>query len=293
MVCRSSNGLVRARRLITLCCALLFLTPGNVVPRPLSARALSVAAITETTPCAVTPPNTDPERPNAIRRFFSWIFRGITRPFRRRPKFYCSLPPWPSIRASNSSITLPCPATNIATSAANCPTGSEVTLQASVAADADDKLLFTWSVTAGRLRGEGTTVAWDLSGVPVGTYTATVEVNDGHQHTANSSISVTVLTCAQCDPPPPACPAVTVSCPSELEADKPITFEANVTGGDPETKTTITWSITAGKIISGQGTSKITVTASEAERRSLTATASLSGADPSCPATASCTIKIF
>ena len=49
----------------------------------------------------------------------------------------------------------------------------------------NDQLLYTWSVTGGRLSGEGRQVTWDLTGVANGTYTATVEVNDGNQHTAN------------------------------------------------------------------------------------------------------------
>lgn len=130
-------------------------------------------------------------------------------------------------------------------------------------------------------------------GVPLGAYTATVEVNDGNQLTTVASTKVAVSNCKECERPPAVCPLLTVSCPDDVETHKPMTFQANVTGVDPETKTTITWSITAGKIISGQGTSKITVTASETERPGLTATASLDGADPSCSTTAaSCTIKI-
>ena len=158
--------------------------------------------------CSVTPPNSDPERPNAIRRFFSWVIEGITRPFRRRPQFPCRLPPTVSIRASTSSITLPCPG-NMATSAASCPSANEVTLMASSNAEGD-QILFTWAVTAGRLRGEGRLVTWDLSGVPLGTYTATVEVNAGNQLTANASTSVTASLCTHCEAPRPACPALRV-----------------------------------------------------------------------------------
>ena len=274
-------------RLIILCCAFVCLTPA-VSP----SRAPAFAATPSTASrCAAFHPDTDEKPPNPVRRFFTWIIRGITRPFRRSPQFPCRLPPTVSISASNSSITLPCPQTTLP--AANCPTDSEVTLLASATDPENAQLLFTWSVTAGRIRGEGHRITWDLSGVGLGTYTATVEVNDGQQHAAAAATSVTVSQCSECEKPPAICPAITVSCPSDMEADKPITFVANVTGDKQETKTAIMWSLTAGKIISGQGTSKITISASETERRGLTATASLTGADPSCSTTiASCTINI-
>ena len=45
-------------------------------------------------------------------------------------------------------------------------------------------------------------------------------------------------------PQPTLCPTVSVSCPSEI-GKQPITFEAMVTGGDPNLKTTYTytWSV--------------------------------------------------
>ena len=67
-------------------------------------------------------------------------------------------------------------------------------------------------------------VTWDLSGVQNGTYTATVEVNDGNQQKATGSATVTVADCTGCVPPPPPCPTVSVSCPTDVEAGQPITF---------------------------------------------------------------------
>lgn len=282
--------MVRSRRLIILCCVLLCLTPADF-----AYRAPALAATTTLAPAPSPSPasrlDSEEKQPNPVRRFFSWIIQGISRPFRRRTVYVCRLPMMVVISASSSSVTLPCPPTT-ATSASSCGKDREVTLVASATDPENAQLLYTWSVTAGALRGEGRNVTWDLTGVPLGTYSATVQVSDEHQHTSNASTTVAVSNCNECERPPVACPALTVSCP-DLETDKPITFHANVTGGEPESKTTITWSITAGKIISGQGTAKLTVSASETERRGLTATASLNGADPSCSSTiASCTIRI-
>jgi hypothetical protein len=91
-----------------------------------------------------------------------------------------------------------------------------------------DQLLYTWSVTGGRLTGEGRSVTWDLSGVANGTYTATVEVDDGNQHKVSGSATVTVADCTGCVAPPPPCPVVSVSCPNDVGPNEPITFTASV-----------------------------------------------------------------
>jgi PKD domain-containing protein len=83
-----------------------------------------------------------------------------------------------------------------------------------------------------------------------------------------------------------------VSCPSEVEAGQPITFTASVTGGDPNMTPTYNWSVSAGTISSGQGTSTITVDTTGTAGQSVTATVTIGGVDPSCNATASCTTGV-
>ena len=63
--------------------------------------------------------------------------------------------------------------------------------------------LYTWTVTAGTLRGEGRQVTWDLTGLAVGDYTATFELSDGYQHTTNASTTVTIALCTGCEAPRP------------------------------------------------------------------------------------------
>jgi hypothetical protein len=195
-----------------------------------------------------------------------------------------------SVSASMTSITRPCPP---GTSSTSCtPSDSTVQLTAN-ATDADnDVLVYTWSVTGGRLSGEGKTVSWDLTGVANGTYTATVEVNDGNQHTASGSATVTVADCSGCVAPPPPCPTISVSCPSDIDPGQPITFTASVSGGPANATFTYNWSVSAGTISSGQGTSSITVDTAGLSGTSVTATVNIGGADPSCSATASCTTAV-
>jgi hypothetical protein len=194
-------------------------------------------------------------------------------------------PPTVSVSSSSASIMLPCPE---GTSSDSCtPSASRsVDLTADARDPDNDTLLYTWSVTGGKLTGEGRGVAWDLSGVNPGTYTATVEVNDGNGHTVNGSTAVTVADCTGCKPP---CPTISVSCPSDVDQGSPITFTAAVNGGP---NVTYNWSVSAGTISSGQGTSSITVDTATLGGQSVTATVELSGLDPSCSRTASCTTGV-
>jgi hypothetical protein len=236
-------------------------------------------------------PTGEAKQPNAVRRFFSWTADQLARPFRRQPRFACMLPPMiNSITTSKSLITF-CPTTSSMRSNLNCSPDREVKLVANASGpDGNSELLFIWTVTAGTLReGQGREVTWDLSGLNVGSYTATVELNDGNQHTASGSTTVTIALCPGCEYPPPPCPTVSVSCSNRID-NQSITFEATVAGGDPEMKPTYNWTITAGKIISGQGTSKLMVDISGLGSQSITATVSLDGADPACTTPpASCT----
>ncbi|HZN00248.1 MAG TPA: hypothetical protein VFB70_12680 [Pyrinomonadaceae bacterium] len=195
-----------------------------------------------------------------------------------------------AVRPSPSAIVRPCPPPTSSTSCT--PTGNEVTLVAEATDQNNDPLLYTWSVTGGRLSGEGRQVTWDLSGVQNGTYTATVEVADGAGLKANGSATVTVADCTGCVPPPPPCPTVSVSCPTDVEADQPITFTASVTGGPEGATWTYNWSVSAGTISSGQGTSTITVDTNGVSASSVTATVNIGGAEPSCNNSASCTTAI-
>ena len=209
----------------------------------------------------------------------------------RIPPHINAVPVVSSVSGSLTAITRPCPP---GTSSTSCtPSDSTVQLTAN-ASDADnDTLLYTWSVTGGRLTGEGRTVSWDLTGVANGSYTATVEVNDGNGGKANGSATITVADCTGCVPPPPPCPTISVSCPSEVDTGQPITFTASVAGSLPSGVTvTYNWSVSAGTISSGQGTSTITVDTAGLGGQSVTATVNVGGLDPSCSATASCTTGI-
>jgi Bacterial Ig domain len=194
-----------------------------------------------------------------------------------------------AVSTSISSILRPCPPGE---NPVDCvPTGNEVSLTANATDPDNDTLLYTWSVTGGRLTGEGRTVTWDLSGVAAGSYTATVEVDDGNQHKASGSAIVTVGDC-KCAKPPPPCPTVSVSCASTADPGTAIKFTASVSGGEG-LSLTYNWSVSTGTITGGQGTNEITVDTTGLGGQVVTATVSLGGVDPSCTGTtASCSTSI-
>jgi len=86
-----------------------------------------------------------------------------------------------------------------------------------------------------------------------------------------------------------ACPQISVSCPASFKDGEPITFTADVLGGNPNVVPSYNWTVAAGPIIQGQGTSSIKVD-TVGFGRTFTATVSIAGFDQSCPATASCSI---
>jgi PKD domain-containing protein len=172
----------------------------------------------------------------------------------------------------------------------NCePTESQVRLYANTTSPFKGDMNFTWQVPVGRLIAKNREATWDLSDVKEGTYTATVEASNKHKHTASASITVAVVMCPSFLPDPPPCATISVSCPSTAESKGSVTFEATVSGG-PEITPTFEWSLSAGKIISGQGTPKITVDVSSLGHKSVTATVTVGGEDPNCNNVASCTV---
>jgi hypothetical protein len=202
-----------------------------------------------------------------------------------------TLPPPPNVApivsssVSSSSITLPCPE---GTSSDSCTASASrsVTLNAGATDENNDTLLYTWTVTGGTLSGEGASVAWDLSALAPGTYTATVQVNDGNGHIVPGTATVTVAACTNCVPP---CPTVSVSCPSSVDPGSAITFSSSLSSS---ANVTYNWSVSAGTISSGQGTSSITVDTAGLGGQTVTATVEVGGLDPACSRTASCSTQV-
>jgi K319-like protein len=211
----------------------------------------------------------------------------------RLPTIFPNQPPSVTVSASSSTVTLASECGAGQRPVSNCtPTSPTVQLSATATDPDGDTLLYTWSTTGGKISGDGPNATLDLSGASDGTYTVTVEVDDGCGCIAFNSTTVTVNHCG-CEPiPPPPCPTVSVSCPSEGTAGQPVTFTASVSGGDTNVTPTYNWTVSAGTISSGQGTSSITVdTTGVPGNSTITATVEVGGYDRSCSSSSSCTVS--
>jgi hypothetical protein len=211
---------------------------------------------------------------------------------KREPAILPNQPPVVSIAASATTITLPCPP-DFHSKSGSCPTAATSSVQlTTTATDPDgDTLLYSYNVTGGRVSGDGASVSWDLSGMGPGTYTATVDVDDGCGCITSSSTSVTIANCADCERNL-VCPTVNVTCPPEADPNSSVTVRATFTQGTPTVSETYNWTVSAGTITSGQGTSTITVSTANVAGGTITATVEVGGVDPSCNRTASCSFPI-
>ena len=90
------------------------------------------------------------------------------------------------------------------------------------------------------------------------------------------------------------CPTVTVSCPDTAKEnlEGALTFTANVSGGDPNVTPTFNWTVSAGTISSGQGTSSISVDTTGIGGQTVTATVDVGGFSRECRTSNSCTTSI-
>jgi hypothetical protein len=80
-----------------------------------------------------------------------------------------------------------------------------------------------------------------------------------------------------------------VSCPDSVDQGASITFSSSLSSS---ANVTYNWSVSAGTITGGQGTSSITVDTANLGGQTVTATVELGGLDPACSRTASCSTSV-
>lgn len=146
-------------------------------------------------------------------------------------------------------------------------------------------LRYRWTVSGGRLEGDGTDVVWDLSDAQPGVYNAAVTIESGPvDNPLCTAFTSTKVVVRNCPPPRPVCPNVSIYCPDVQQAGTPVTFTASLSGGTPGVTPVYNWVVSAGKILSGQGTSTITVDTAGLAGQPLTATVEVAGYNLECRA---------
>ncbi len=186
------------------------------------------------------------------------------------------------VRLSDTVVKLPCGPGQRPREGANCPDSMSVNVATSASDPENDPLTYNYTVSGGRVVGQGANVSWDLSGVSPGTYTITAGVDDGCGVCGTTQTrSITVEAC-DCE--------IVCTCPTGLDISGPVgvtrpgdtmTFTASATPGS--SPTTYNWSVSQGEIISGQGTSTIRVrTTAGMAGSNVTATVEFNSSDPNC-----------
>lgn len=169
-----------------------------------------------------------------------------------------------------------------------CDTGSAV-VNLNARVSSNYPVTYRWTTSGGRIKGDGATVTWDLSGLQPGYYRAYVDIDTGSGDEACQAFSSTSVLVNRCPPPPPTCPNVAIECPEQVVVGEPLTFRSTVTGGSGGVASTYNWTVSNGRIIDGQGTGTIRVDTTGLAGQSVTATLSMGGYNLDCSAT--CTVQ--
>ncbi len=199
-----------------------------------------------------------------------------------------------ALNVSQTNVTIGCAPGFQPAEGTTCSDSQTVSVSTTAVDPENDVLTYNYTVSGGRVTGQGANVSWDLTGVKPGTYTITSGVDDGCGVCGQTKTqTVTVAEC-NCVPIPPTCdcPTISVAGPAGVtNAGTPVTFTANVNGGSQSSQT-YNWTVSAGTITSGQGTSSISVDTTGLDGQNVTATVDVGGLCASCTPTDSETAGI-
>lgn len=220
-------------------------------------------------------------RPSSNPHGFIFQFFAGRRNLRGQPDVVNQAANVTAVDLDRATIVAPCPPGTRSTSG-NCPDNQTVGVRTTAVDPENDTLTYSYTVSGGRITGQGANVSWDLSGVQPGTYTITSAVDDGCGFCGTpKSTTITVTACGDCVAPC-VCPTISVTGPSGTTApDSSMTFTANVSGGT-QSSVTYSWSVSNGTITEGQGTPAITVSTAGLSNTNITATVTIGGTDCNC-----------
>ena len=168
---------------------------------------------------------------------------------------------------------------------------AQVNLKAAAGSPSGNTTRYRWSTSAGQIVGNGPAVVWDLSGVAPGVYKAFIDIETGGADGECQAFTSTSVIVKPCPPPiQPSCPNVEIVCPTDIVIDQPLTFRSTALGGTAGAIPTYNWTVSAGTIIEGQGTSSIRVDTTGLAGETIKASLSMGGYNLDC--SASCAVSI-
>jgi len=189
-----------------------------------------------------------------------------------------------NVELSETQVTTQCATGEQPKAGATCSADMAVNVTTTAVDPENDVLTYNYTVSGGRIVGQGANVSWDLTGAQPGTYTITVGVDDGCGVCGKTQTkTITVATC-ECEVVC-TCPTLDVTGPAGdvTAGGEPLTFTANVSGGNQQTTVTYNWTVSGGTITEGQGTPVIRVATTAAEAgTTITATVEIGGVCDAC-----------
>jgi hypothetical protein len=189
-----------------------------------------------------------------------------------------------TVAAANAPLSLSLTSdANIVTA---CDSGGAPTvrLTANAVSPGGYPIKYKWTTTAGVISGEGPVVTWNLAGLKPGYHKASLDIQSvGSDASCQAFSSISVLV-NPCVPIQPVCPNIEIVCPTNVGIDQPLTFSANVTGGNMVSPPVFTWTVSAGSIIEGQGTNTIKVDTTGLAGQTVRAALSVGGYNLECSA---------
>ncbi len=195
-----------------------------------------------------------------------------------------------SINLDTNELTLPCPPGH-----QGCGNGPSPDLVIDVnvgSVNSRKQSNYRYTVSGGRVIGQGPSVKWDLSGVFPGTYRITVEEKKGRRMLSATETAFVFEDICICDY---ECPMISVDSSKLIASPQEIIrFTADVSGGSFD-GLEFSWTLSAGEIVAGQGTPEISVKVPASNHNSkVTATLEVKGIKPEsgCPTTSDRSIKI-
>ncbi len=195
------------------------------------------------------------------------------------------------VSAVNAPLTLSLTADTNTVSACADGGAQQVRLTANAVSPGGYPIKYKWTTDAGTISGEGAVVTWNLAGLAPGYHKASLDIqsvgSDGSCQ-AFSSVSVLVKPCVTVQP---VCPAIEISCPTDVAINQPLTFTSRYSGGIPANVTPVyNWTVSAGTIIAGQGTDTIKVDTAGLAGQTVRASLSMGGYNLEC--SAECAVAI-
>lgn len=165
-----------------------------------------------------------------------------------------------------------------------------VTLKTEVVEMGPGPLKYSYQVTGGLIEGEGPSVKWNLIGVQPQAYAAVVEVKNERGTISYASTTVTI-SMFHCEDEWFGFNAK-ISCPDEVTAGEPATVLVKIERAPPDAKIKYEWSLSAGKIKSGQGSASISIDTAGIEEQFITATVQLKGIAPGFQTSYTCIVMV-